>query len=660
MDIGTPLSRLGANVTMYLKEAYPRLFWDTALLLAAIVAVTVGLCVLIRERRKTQPVWTFRGTTPLALHYTVMALLWIPVLYQLLFCGQPIGWVLFAASAVFAALAVYGLLKWRRMGLAFAICAVWFGLLGKEASDVLAVVRDFREIAEYSTPGKIGVFAAARYLLGSTAALAALAATATVLLVAYYSKRRYLFVDGCGTQLLRAEDCPRCGAPFVRDGDFCSACGAHVPGHPHSVLRYGVLDKVKYCTACGAEADKLFGQKCDRCPRRKPENPLSKLTQLCPLLIALLLLAPSVFGNPSGYLTKGSAAANNAYVASVQEWRADPSVAKDGAWLARFEAEEQALFDVNGRVFLVLPQRLNYSGLRFYVQYLDASYKQMAVMQLASETIRSGDVDGTNALMRSFDRTIDMQTRAFQSAFSLLLGQDVLRAVYYMAVDGVRFYGSLLPAALLYGLLFAAAAAAFAVSLILRRKTADAAPFDRIAERAEEDEVYRARADARKKAGRKDRILSAAVALATVLAIFGSAFLTALPSAPAAHSYETGVNSAVWNGLPLLIWLSQCETDPNDALEQRQSALGLVSGMEETASFLAAESSEKNSPEEEPVRVAAAALSEPLREVRAALEDGRLPETETVKTASRLLAALIRLSASVEAEAALEDLADDS
>ncbi len=658
MESGTPISHLGTEVSLYLNEAWPRLYRDSFLALAAIMAAAAGLSLLAFAFFRTRAAWVNRATTKKTFHYAFMGLLALFFILQLTHLSGTLDTVVAVSAFLSLAAGIVGLLRRRRFGVWFSAAALWLTLPAREISSVIGTLCDYDEIDRYSAPGKMGVFAAAQYIMDRMLVLAAIAAVFTVIAAVYYIRRRYLFTDCGEKRFLRAEACPSCGAVYVGAGDYCSVCGAKAEDHAYSVLKWTPLDKICFCPACGRDVSRKFGVPCELC-REKNEGMSDFVKKLGAVLLAAALLAPTFFGDTPAFLAEGSAAANNAYVDRVNEWCEDVSVAEDAAWRASFDAADEALCELDLRGFRADTRRLNYAGLYMYVRYLEGSYSQVAVMEKLREAVDTGDTGDMAELAACFSETQNMQLRASGSTLRLLFSVDRLHAGENMVLDALRYYFSFIPVIAAAAVLFFAGLFGAVCGLILYRRDPSADPFVKLAEKTEEESVRREREAARAKRARADRRLTAITAAVTLLVLGGAIFFEIRTAPEPEMTYQTGMRCFAGDGALLLDWIGRCRTDPDGALAEKESVSQLVAALRETMAFLAdAEPEEDGLQLSEKVRAVAAGLSDALERVQSALDGGGIPDRETLENTAKLLTDGMKLESIMETEAAVSAVAD--
>ena len=113
------------------------------------------------------------------------------------------------------------------------------------------------------------------------------------------------------------------------------------------------------------------------------------------------------------------------------------------------------------------------------------------------------------------------------------------------------------------------------------------------------------------------------------------------------------------DGVVLMDWIGRCRTDPDGALAEKEAVSEIVASLRETMAFLAdAEPEEDGAELSEQVREVASGLADALERMQSALDGGQLPDRDTLEYAAKLLTDGMKLESIMEAEAAVNAVAD--
>ena len=663
----TDLEQFGVDVTGTIHAAAVSLERRAVFAAAAIAVLALGLAALAAVRARRRKAWLFPRTTPLKFHYSWMAVMAALLVLQINNLSAPgcVG-VLILTVLVFAG-AVFGLLTWRSFGLAAAVAFIWLALPIRELPFALLGAGDLGDLAAYSVPGKAGILAAGELLFTRALVMELLAAVLTAVLVSYYTRRRYLFRSGREV-FAGASACPQCGFPLIEETGFCPACGCEVRGKPVSQPGIEFAVEPRFCTDCGHA---LKDGKCSRCGAAPTVSQQVK-DQLADkaksffsgkaavIAAAVLLFLPTVLNNVPRELTRGVNQANDVFVAKYGQWQADPAVAYDQAWLGSFDDAAARLINTNARGFTMKTDGMNKANLYLYLQYLDASWYQMVVVDRMTEAVHAGDTGAARTLGGYFNGTQNAQLDALRSTMGMIGGRNYLSTLEDAVVDGLRFYFTLPPLQLTAALLLAAGLLCLGWALILRKKTpAEEALAVVGVETMDPSQLRQQRAQGRARQ-KKERLYAAAgvgIVLLFILAGMGiSALRGEREEAPdlASVCEQTYIGS----GVPLLDWTALCTSDPAAALADRENALAL---MAEVRAGLAQirELADRGEDEEAEKAAAAEALDALLERTQSTLESGALPDQAARTELSRqLFAGMSSVEQSLISQAfeAVEDL----
>ena len=677
MGLTTGISEIGIEASEAVLRLYPVLGRNTVLLFAGLLLASAGLSVLIRALLLRKAGWIHRRSTPLKCHYTLMVLLVIFLILQAFHGLSGLSLWLFLLSAAAVCAAIFGLFTWRRFGIAAAILSLWLTLPLREIPTLIANVKDYLSLSSFSVPGKVGVYTLAVYACGRFTVFSLIAAVLSILTIAYYTKRRYLFRDSQALWFQHLACCPACGAPIVKSGNFCKYCGKPIQGRGCSMLKWKALEKDQYCANCGKNMGdheecsdcgkpEFIGKTVKNAVKKSLGDEVKKYGTIA--LAAVVFLLPLLINDPLKYLTQGSAAVTNAYVDRLNEWHSDPSAAENASWLREYDEASAALYALNGRGFTVIPERLNYANEYIYIQYLDASYYQMAVMEKIDETVHRNDPAAFEGLGSYFNETMRMQQQALASGLSMItLGGNKLLAAENMVVDSFRFYTSFIPVIIRVILLFLAGTLSLGCGLYLTWKAPDPSPFASVMLTGDNTEEAAALQTKMKKAVKEERVITCLGILLAVVFLAVTAFIEARTQKAPEPTFASSMDQGFTDNAGFLIgWLSSCSTDPADALSKKDLVLQVIDDKQEalhdlTDAFIPAvsEADEEMIQRRAEARKIAGEFRTALDKVRVSLEAGLLPDKSTVSETLSLLIDGMKIDQKLKTEeafSALEDL----
>ena len=669
MDPNTPIAEIGTRVVEALGRLFPLLAKNSILVFLGLALCTLGISLFVRARLLFKAGY-LRRSKILKFHYGLMAMLVLLLILQACHNYGRFGTAFLILSLLFVLLSIFGLITFRKFGVAAAIISLWLTLPLREIPEIILLVQDYQNLSEFSIPGKLGIYTFDVMEAGRFLSLALIAAVLTVIVAAYYTKRRYLFRSSAAL-FKNAAICPKCGAPIVKAGHFCAYCGADISGRGVSELQWEPLEDDTCCTNCGKELNDLGI--CDFCGqsgyfnavvkdvKKDAKNVLLKIGAI--VLSVVLVFIPLLISDPLNYLTKGSAEITNTYIDKLNAWAEDPALAKDSTWLAEYDAASDALYECNGRCFTILPSRLNYTETYAYIQYLDASYYQMAVLEEMDEIVHTKGPEDFNGLGSYFMKTIDMQQQALTGSLKLILGDgNLLISVETIVLDTLRYWLSFVPMLVWIILLFALGGLALAGAVFLMLKAPDISPFKKLALNMDDSATRAAQEKERRAAAKKDRIITL-IAVAIVVAFFVGDYLiesniqkNKAPEWSFSSARDQGFTQTTVDLLP---WLSECRTDPDAALLKKDEALKTIQASKEALDYL----TERAIPEAESytlddvnVTKIAKELTPWLNKISAGLESGQLPNQETITETIRLLNEGTQYDQKLKAKEALEEL----
>ncbi len=651
MSIDTSFAKLDEELSLFLHDAYPALFRNTVFQVLAIAAAALGVGLWLRMRLLEKPAPTHRESADKKYHSLLPALLLVLLAIQWQKKDLQGGMLLLILSVLVCGAAIYALLSWRQIGVTLAIAALWLTLPMKDIPLMVAARADWVDIAQYSLPGKIGVFATGKFVCGRMVVLSLFAGILSVVIVAYYTYRRYLFRETAAQFFTGVSACPKCGRILTGEGKYCAACGTNVEGLPRSEFIWEEEEDPVYCPNCGRAMRNRdfcvgcgFGKKIGEIVKDEAKDAVKEqvVKYVVLGLIALIVFVPIFLGNVTKFLAGGRAEVSNAFTEKFDQWYQDENLADDAAWLADFDASNQALFDFNSKGFRVMPERLSYNNLYIYIQYLDASYYQMTVQQQISAAVHAKDGSEKQALGDYFNGTLDLQTQALGSGLSMMSSGGVsgtLRVLENAAADGLRFCLSYVPMWLRYILLPGTAVFGLWRWLTLRKKKPSLNPLKTAAGELEDQEALDKLRKAGAAARKKDRMY-AAIGIGIVVIFMAVGFAKDIRMAnEKTYTYQTAMNEAFTvNGPALVLWFNECASDPETALGEKEEAQSLLESCCLALEFVT-QAEPPESLEAETAAAAtetAAALKEALEIMQQRLAEGQLPGKEEISRASAL------------------------
>lgn len=551
---------------------------------AAILVFTVGLSLLIWFRREFKSAYISRFTTRKIFHYLFIA---IPVLIALIRFDDPgtkAAWVFAVSSVVFGIVGAAGLIMRQKFGFVLSLISIWFSLPFREMTLLRAVYDDYSTFSQYNAASKAGIFAADSMILGRITALALIAAAITIATTLYYAKRRYLFQSAFEQTFGDVSACPRCQSPITANGLYCPVCGEKIEGMPKSVLAWKPLDYRRFCSECGSNIIKngrcvVCGTGEDvqkQCRIRVPANVSGTVKQFTAfLLVCAVFLVPISVGSRMAFLTDGSAKIYNTYATYFNAWYDDSSVAEDADWLAAYDTASEALFQLNSRGFSVNPHQINYIEMYSYVQYMEASYLQMAVLQRINESVHTDTAEDPAILASYLNKTLDLQQEAIVSGLSLKLSR--LKFAENLIIDSLRFYLGFVPEIVPGIVLLSIGIPAAAAGILMILRTRKRNPFIEKAAASISPEEQTVRRQKHRAFLRKERIATTLGLTVAALLFCVDLFFPASVKAEAAQSY-TGSLHTVYasDGIELITWLSNCQTNPETARSDSEHILAII------------------------------------------------------------------------------------
>lgn len=572
-----PFTQLEEAADSFIKSEYPKALTNAFLLFLSIIVFTVGISLLVYSILKQKSAYVSERLTKKAYHYLLMIIgIALSVLQFDSSAGTPL--LLFSIASIAIAVAGALILFFRkRLGVSFLLISVWMTLPLKEAFKLSAVYADWFSISQYNAASKVAILAADKMIIGRIAVLALIASIITVLTIAYYTKRRYFFKSSYERWFSDVSSCPVCQSPLTGNAQFCPTCGKSIEGSEPSQLKWAPLDDPKYCEKCGKSLS--ANGTCQHCDFSKSlqadldnlfaGNISDKVKSLIAcILVAVIVFIPVFRGNVIGQLVEDAALYNNRYVETFKEWRDDPSLSADPSWLAEYDARSTALSDFNSRIFEVEPDNLNYLMLYEYVQYAEASYSQMAVLQRTNEAVHLLKPLDASTLGAYFDKTLSLQQQALISGLKLNIGW--WQSAQNLILDSCRFYLALIPSVVLSCILLSGGTIGIVLSIVLLLKHRNKSPFIFKATADISLEEKQMREAQYAKYARTERIYTI-IGSAIAVTIIALGMLLSINTTNPASTTEGTIQTVFFSeGTELILWLSDCQNDPQKAINDRE------------------------------------------------------------------------------------------
>ena len=215
------------------------------------------------------------------------------------------------------------------------------------------------------------------------------------------------------------------------------------------------LDKQLYCGKCGSFTNDFACVKCSKkvldIIKKAILEKAGKIKRSLPkdlffgsvIIIIILLSSDNLITD----LQSGSARANNAFVERWNEFYDDPDCASDHEWLFGFDSAAEGLYQLDARWQSVKPRTVQSGCLTFFMEYADASFQQMKLLEQIVENVHNAvqvkrNIDEIHteldALQDEFSKTIASQTRAMKYYASISPQWDLFGKFGYICFDGVR------------------------------------------------------------------------------------------------------------------------------------------------------------------------------------------------------------------------------
>lgn len=464
--------KIEEELNKYLEEAYPALYKEyilfTIVMMIACVIIPMFIIRILGkyERRvaetqgKPCKIYLFRSTAKLSVHYTVI--LFLPILavrrmyYSIQlekkynFWGKSLGW--FSLLLIlFTLIAVAHLFKFRSRGLIETGIVFFLGAVYKHciwlrvAQIIIGDVTDLRAAVRY------GYYIMTDSMFTRSMGADVIAFGAIIFLTVYYYKRRFLFTP----EKLHMPKCVYCGKPVIKGDSFCTCCGTGVSVETEERL-IKPLDEVKHCRKCGNVANDAGCVKCDTqdylekfIKNKSREKWISIARGVILVTLFFVLLLIPLLDNETRKLSKGSTQVNDVFVDCWQEFDEQPNIAKDSVWLARFDADLNALYTIDSRWYYVKPRMILSDRLWFYTLYAEASYLQMEVLEEISEFVhdvaQNQPIDNTFSdreaeLTAKFNSTIMAKQKAGITYVDVTSPWGILGQLEYFCYDGLNYY----------------------------------------------------------------------------------------------------------------------------------------------------------------------------------------------------------------------------
>jgi len=651
----TPFSQMEKITDRLLKSEFPKALSTSYFAYAAVIVLTVGVCLLVYSVLKSKSAYISRYTTDMKAAYALMA---ATVVLAILHFGDLNGSISVAVVALALLSAVCGaagvLLK-QRFGPPFLIASLWLSLPVKEIINLPSIYKDYAELSRYNAASKMAVYAGDRMILGRIFVSMLIASLITVLYVGYFTKRRFYYTSAYEQEFERVSRCPKCLSPLVAEADYCSVCGESIKGLPYSVLQWKPLDYPKYCVKCGRRLNN--NGDCVNCNALGTmKNHISGLFGMTPLsalkylitcvLVAVIVFVPIIKGGLND-IVSGSAQISNTYVEKYSEWKKDPSVAENPKWLLAYDEASNELYNVNARSFDVNPDRLNYKDLYSFINYFEASYLQMAVLQTANDAVHSGNTEEADKLASYLNETLNRQEQALVLGLSLKV--PMLKSAENIILDSGRFYLSYVPWTYIAAVLLSFGLLSFAAAVfLLLRNSGDIFKTKAVVGIPESERIA---IEGRYKAVIKKERITALIGVALVLLIVGaSVTVSAVKQSVVSPSYEACVHTVYTeNGSDLLIWLSECRTNPENAEANAEKISVIVEDSIEKLELII-----RNPDADADVVNVSQQLLKSMESIKRCIDSGILPNQELIEQTVKLL----NLGMSIDLEGLLNEAFD--
>ena len=543
------------SYAIYMQEQIPALMRQTAAAAVLLLVFAAGICLLAVWLGKRKPLTEYDLETSTAHRFGLAIIMAAFLLLQYLTWSHngggsflSINNVFFMAGILTFLIGAVGLISLRTWGIWASLVFFWIALPLKEIPVLQAILTDVRNIASFNAGGKAGVYAMAHMTCGRILVLEAAAGIFSAYLLYYFTARRLLLREN----------------------------------KPILEIFLSVIEKKKETPTL---ADKWVESKKD-----ETKDKLKPLLMLG--ILAFFVVIPQMKGDPLKKMTAGSTQANNAYVAMLQEWDADERVAEDPDWMSRFQEATVTFMNIDTGVFYLNPGLMNFAYLYTYLQYVDASYQQLAVLGGIYDAIGEQDGDTARLYFPYLDETNEAQLQAIASALhigTIYAGGNALltwlSSAEHIVVDGFRYWvhwtGLLVPAIVLAGI--GILAAVIAILWAIREGTTSALLLEgfQASLPAEVLSVYEGM-DVEKKQERIEnyqkevrfaRKVTAITVAVLLIALAGESVISLVREGSVAEKTETSLTAGAYlNYAPdLLTWLSDCMTDPEEALAQKES-----------------------------------------------------------------------------------------
>ncbi len=443
------------TVLEYLSQGMKVIYRNYWLTIAGCFIFSLFLSLLlVRKLQKNS--YIFKQGTPKVYHF--LHAIALPA-----FCGFVIwrvkagGFLFIACSALVCALSLFAdyeilRFKWRGVVLAdiawilsTVIYNVWiYGMIG----------RTFGEIMEYSAAGIYSLLASSDMWMFRGWLMCLITAVLIVANAGYYARRYYLFFPG---EIKGMGRCEKCGHPIFKGDAYCPSCGTKAePAEIECPDNYNLADPV-YCPKCGS---RLIRGKCIRCGFEIDEGSAiedafnnigeGSWKMFIYLMILVVIFVPAFF-NKADWIATGSTQANNEYIALIDEYTEDHSVAENEDWLTEYDLKYQALMKANTKWIDVPYKIINRNNLVYYIFYSEAAFSQCEVMEEINDEIymsAAGEEiieEALDSQLKYYDLCIEDMADAVFAGYSSTSRDNVVRKLIDYTVNGLRYWYSKLP-----------------------------------------------------------------------------------------------------------------------------------------------------------------------------------------------------------------------
>lgn len=315
------------------------------------------------------------------------------------------AFVLLTAAAVVSGA---GMMRGLYRGIVSAFVFIWLGFFCIAVPDITVVYKDFHAIDSFAVSQMLPVYAAGDILLMRVLFLEIIAGILTVFI--FESCRKMIRESGMAEEETKK------------------------PSFISSVVQDHISDLKSKCMAAG--------------------------------IVVLLVFIPGLFSNTPAYLSKGSAALNNAFTDSVKQFLKDPSVRESEGFKQQFNDSYSKLSAFDKRAFDINLRGIKASDMTFFRLQSEAAYQQLLAMDELLHAVDVSDSESASLAGKYFDCTNVMMMTASSQALGEASNRsgNIFRKFQNIVVDTFRFYVSFIPLWVL-ALLFISGACVLMISV---------------------------------------------------------------------------------------------------------------------------------------------------------------------------------------------------